>query len=104
MEIRYKEMYTHVLPAIESKKSEFEVYNYQTVTEEDIWNYCVTKKWRKEDIAMLPLHKVINDVLSISSAEFMTFEQIEKYKSSNWFKDINKEELQLLLNPKNTPE
>ena len=31
----------------------------------------------------------------------MTFEQIEKYKSSNWFKDINKEELQLLLNPKN---
>ena len=53
MENHYKEMFTHVLPAIESKKSEFEVYQYQTVTEEDIWKYCVTKKWRKKDIAML---------------------------------------------------
>ena len=40
-------------------------------------------------------------LLSISSAEFMTFEQIDNHKSSNWFSEINQEELQLLLNPRN---
>ena len=102
MEIRYEEMYTHVLPAIESKKSEFEVYQLPNSYRERYLELLCNEKMEKKRY-MLCCHfiKVINDVLSISSAEFMTFEQIEKYKSSNWFTDINKEELHLLLNPKN---
>ncbi|WP_313891741.1 post-transcriptional regulator [Psychrobacillus sp.] len=100
MEIRYEEIYTHVLPALESKKSEFEVYQYNTVTEKDIWKYCISKKWRKKDIAELALHQIVNDVMTISPAEFMTFEQIDQFKTSNWFSEINQEELQLLLNHK----
>lgn len=101
MEKTYEEIFTHVLPALESKKSEFEVYQYATVTEKDIWKYCVSKKWRKKDIASLPLYQIVNDVLSISPAEYMTYEQIDQFKTANWFSEINQEELQLLLNPKN---
>ncbi|WP_144511185.1 post-transcriptional regulator [Bacillus sp. FJAT-22090] len=101
MENVYEDIFTHVLPALESKKSEFEVYQYATVTERDIWKYCVEKKWRKIDISTLALHQIVNDVLSITSAEFMTYEQIDQFKTSNWFSEVNQEELQLLLNPKN---
>lgn len=100
MENTYEDIFTHVLPALESKKSEFEVYQYATVTVRDIWKYCVAKKWRKTDIGTLALHQIVNDVLSISPAEFMTYEQIDHFKTSNWFSEINQEELQLLLNPK----
>ncbi|QUG42208.1 hypothetical protein KD050_02640 [Psychrobacillus sp. INOP01] len=99
MENNYEAIFTHVLPAIESKRNEFVVYQYNTVTEKDIWKFCVTKKWRKKDIASLPLYQIINDILTISPAEFMTFEQIENQRTSNWFSEINQDELQLLLNP-----
>ncbi|TQR19220.1 post-transcriptional regulator [Psychrobacillus vulpis] len=104
MENTYEEIFKHVLPALESKKSEFEVYQYKTVSEKDIWNFCNTKKWRKKVVAEIPLHQIVNDILSISPAEYMTFEQIENFKTSNWFSEINQEELQLLLNHKNDDE
>jgi len=101
LENTYEDIFTHVLPALESKKSEFEVYQYDTVTEKDIWKYCVTKKWRKQNVLSLPLYQIVNDVLSISPAEYMTFEQIQNSRTSNWFSEINQEELHLLLNSKN---
>ena len=100
MENTFEDIFTHILPALESKKTEFEVYQYATVTESDIWKYCVTKKWRKKDIANLRLYQIVNDVLSVSPAEYMTYEQIGQFKTENWFSEINKDELQLLLNPK----
>lgn len=100
MKITYEEIFTHVLPVLESKKSEFEVYQYKTVSEKDIWSFCITKKWRKKNVPEIPLYQMVNDILSISPAEFMTFEQIENFKTSNWFSEINQEELQLLLNHK----
>ena len=99
MENNYDDIFTHVLPALESKRNEFVVYQYDTVTEKDIWKFCVTKKWRKKDIASLPLYQIINDILTISPAEFMTFEQIDNQRTSNWFAEINQDELQMLLNP-----
>lgn len=99
MENNYEDIFTHVLPAIESKRNEFVVYQYNTVTEMDIWKFCVTKKWKKKEISSLPLYQIINDILTISPAEFMTFEQIENQRTSNWFSEINHDELQLLLNP-----
>lgn len=99
MENNYEDIFAHVLPAIESKRNEFVIYQYDTVTEKDIWKYCVTKKWRKKDISSLPLYQIINDILTISPAEFMTFEQIDNQRKSNWFSEINHEELKMLLNP-----
>ncbi|MEI4769439.1 post-transcriptional regulator [Psychrobacillus sp. FJAT-51614] len=104
MKITYEEIYSHVLPALESKKTEFEVYQYKTVSEKDIWNFCITKKWRKKVVPEMALYQIVNDILSISPAEFMTFEQIEKFKTSNWFSEVNQEELQLLLNHKKHDE
>lgn len=95
----YHEIFTHVLPALESKRNEFVVYQYDTVTEQDIWKYCVTKKWRKKDVPSLPLYQIINDILTISPSEFMTFEHIENQRTANWFSEVSQDELQMLLNP-----
>ena len=96
---QFEQLYTHMLPAIDSKKNELHLYGYPMVTSEAIWTYCVQKKWRKKDILTMRMHEMAHDILHVSPAEFMTFTHIEEQRSSDWFSAINSEELQILLAP-----
>ena len=93
-------LFTHMLPALESKKNEFHFYGYTTMTKEDIWIYCVRKKWRKKDVSSMRTYEIANDILRILPAAFMTYTQIEAQRDSDWFSDLNSDELQILLSPK----
>ena len=99
MSVKYEELFQIVLPALESKIHEFRLYNYNSVKETDIWQYCINKKWRKRDILVMGVSEMVNDVLAVSPAQFMTHTQIEDFKTSNWFSDMNEGSLQELLNP-----
>jgi hypothetical protein len=101
MEGLFGQIYFHLLPAIESKKNEFHLYGYTMVTEEDIWTYCVRKVWRKKDVDSMHVHEITNGILRISPAAFMTYTQIEEQRDSDWFSDMNSDELQVLLGPQN---
>jgi hypothetical protein len=92
-------IYTKMLPALQSKKNEFHLYGYTTVTVEDIWIYCVRKLWRKKDVSKMRSYQITNDILQILPAAFMTYTQIEAQRNSDWFSDMNSEDLQILLNP-----
>ena len=97
MELQFEQIYTNMLPAIESKMTEFHLYGYTTVTEVDIWTYCVQKKWRNKDVSSMRTYEIANDILQLLPAAFMTFTQIEAQRSSDWFSDLNSDELQNLL-------
>ncbi|WP_342511146.1 post-transcriptional regulator [Sporosarcina sp. FSL K6-1522] len=99
MAVQFEHLFTKVRPAIESKRNEFQLYGYSTVTEEDIWAYCVKKKWRKKDIASMRVHEIVNGILQVLPAEYMTYSQIEEQRASDWFSDLNSAELQMLLAP-----
>ncbi|MBE1554600.1 post-transcriptional regulator [Sporosarcina limicola] len=99
MSIQFSKIFTHMLPAIESKKTEFHLFGYPTVTEEEIWAYCIQKKWRKKDISSMSVHEIVNGILRITPAEYMTYTQIEEQRNSDWFSDLNSDELQILLAP-----
>lgn len=104
MEIKHERLFDHVRPATESKKNEFYYYGYTTVTSADIWKYCVQKKWRKRDIPEMRIHELTNDIMELTPAEYMTYTQIEEQRGSDWFSDLNSDELQLLLSPKKKTE
>jgi hypothetical protein len=99
MTLQFEQLFIQVLPAVESKKNEFHLYGYSTVTEEEIWTYCIRKKWRKKDVNSMKLHEIVNSILQVTPAEFMTYTQIEEQRGSDWFSDLNSEELQILLSP-----
>lgn len=96
---QYEQLFSYMLPVIDSKKNEFHLYGYPTITNEDIWTFCVKKKWRKKDIAAMRKHEMVNEILQVTPAQFMMFTQIEEQRDSNWFSDLNSEELQILLSP-----
>lgn len=104
MSTSHGQLFIDMLPALISKKNEFHFYGYTTVTEEDIWIYCVRKTWRRKDVNSMRVHEIANDILRILPAAFMTFTQIEEQRSSDWFSDLNSDELQILLNPTKDPE
>lgn len=99
MSSAHGQLFDDMQPALVSKKNEFHMYGYTTVTEEDIWIYCVRKVWRKKDVSTLRVYEIANDILRILPAAFMTFTQIEEQRSSDWFSDLNSDELQTLLSP-----
>lgn len=99
MSIEYEEIFNHVLPALQSKRNEFIFYRYDSVTEKDIWNYCVKKKWRKKIVNEIPLHEIINGIMETTPSAYIAHSQVEEFRTANFFSDLNQEELQILLQP-----
>lgn len=100
MKRQHDKLFRHVFPALQTKMNEFKYYDYNAISIDDLWNYCIVKKWRKKQIEKLPLHEIVSTILNISPSEIVSHGQIQEFQSSNWFSDLNNDELQFLLNPK----
>ncbi len=61
-----------------SKAEEFRLLGYEHVTGEEIWE-CVSDKYHKH--GMPPLHKVVNDILSLKVTQFMNWMTLSIYKN-----------------------
>ncbi|MDF2934857.1 MAG: post-transcriptional regulator [Paenibacillaceae bacterium] len=60
-----------------SKAKEFRLIGYEHVTGEDIWD-CVNEKYKKNGDPAL--HKVVNDILSLKSTQFMNWMTLSVYR------------------------
>lgn len=97
MSMQYEQLFEKIRPAIDSKIAEFKYYQYDAITAEELWRYCVEKKWRKKKVEQLRLHEVISTIFAVSPSDIVSFNQVEFLQSNNWFEEVNNEELQLLL-------
>lgn len=61
----------------ESKAEEFGLLGYENVTAEDIWE-CVTQAYKE----IPPLHRLVNDILSLKPTKYMNYLMIQMYKNS----------------------
>jgi len=100
--MQYEQLFEKIRPAIDSKIAEFKYFRYDAITAEELWRYCVEKKWRKKKVEQLRLYEVIATIFSVSPSDIVSFNQVEFLQSDNWFEELNTEELQLLLGPVKT--
>ncbi|TVX94485.1 post-transcriptional regulator [Paenibacillus agilis] len=64
----------------QSKAEEFHLLGYEYVTDKDIWE-CVSARYKKE--ASEPaLHRIVNDILSLRTTQFMNYVTMAAYKGS----------------------
>jgi hypothetical protein len=59
-----------------SKAEELRLLGYEQLTGADVWA-CVSSKYKLE---LPPLHKLINDILSLKATGFMNWLMIQTYK------------------------
>ncbi len=98
--MKYELLFQEIHPALDSKVTELQLYDYQDITDEKLWEFCLQHIWKNKDVESLSLHKIVSDILKITGAQYMTMSHIETQKEEvDWFSDLNQEELQTLLEP-----
>ncbi|MGE7910086.1 post-transcriptional regulator [Lysinibacillus xylanilyticus] len=102
MSMQYEQLFEKIRPAIDSKMEEFKYYQYDAITAEELWRFCIEKKWRKKNIEQLRLYEIISTIFSVSPSDIVSFNQVEFLQSNDWFTDLNTEELKMLLGPVKT--
>ncbi|KEK26341.1 post-transcriptional regulator [Bacillus gaemokensis] len=68
---------------LESKVEEFQMIGYDRVTVQDIWKCLKVKKWKKIDHEVR-LYELVNDVLTLTTNEYMTYLTMEAYQAPLW--------------------
>lgn len=76
-EQRKREWYAQVAALCESKAEEFDLLGYENVTAEDVWE-CVTAAYKE----IPPLHRLVNDILSLKPTKYMNWLMLQMYKQS----------------------
>jgi hypothetical protein len=78
---RYDSFRVQVQPAMVSKLEEFHLLGYDSVTETELWEFLIKKKWKKaKDEAKL--HEIIQDILAVKVSDYISFATIESFKTA----------------------
>ena len=80
---------------LKSKLEEFEVYGYDKIQEQELWNFLTQKKWRKPN-ENIHLFQIVQDIFAVKVGEFMNFATVEAFKATDFSFD-NEDELRALL-------
>ena len=97
MEVPYESLYKKVQIILQSKLEEFRFYEYDAITIEQLWMYCIEKKWRKQVIEELPLHVVVSSIFSVKPSEILNYTQVKDLRSIDGMIELSTEELDELL-------
>ena len=100
MVVPYESLYRKVQIVLQSKLEEFQLYEYDAITIEQLWTYCVEKKWRKQVIEELPLHVVVSAIFSVTPSELLNYAQVKSLKEIGGMVELSEEELEALLGTK----
>jgi len=92
---RYEYFHTQVQPALASKLAEFRLLGYDSVTEKELWEFLIKKKWKKVKEEMR-LYELIQEILSVKVSDYISFATIEAYKTADFSFD-DEDELKELL-------
>lgn len=80
---------------LQSKLEEFSLLGYGHVSEQELWDFLLRKKWRKLSEPKL-LHEVVADIMSIKVGEFFNYATVEAFKEAEFSFD-DEDELRELL-------
>lgn len=106
MAIPYESLYQKVQMVLNNKMEEFRYFGYEAITKEDLWNYCIEKKWRKKEVDELRLHEVVATIFAVTSSELISYAQVKGLKEDPFQLEIPAEEMNHLfhLKPPNDKE
>lgn len=99
MSIVYKALFDQVQLVLQSKLEEFHHQQYTEITVEEIWNYCVLKKWKKRQVEDIPLYEVVATIFELHPSEIISHAHIKELHNTSLNIGLDLEELNMLLKP-----
>lgn len=92
----YDQYRKQVRAVLESKLEEFRLLNYDHITEQELWDYLLAKKWRKGK-ETIHLYEIVNDIFSLKVSDFITYATVQHLQSPDFFSEEGLEGLNDLL-------
>lgn len=92
----YDRFRENVFPALLSKVEEFELYGYDKVNENDLWQFLTRKVWKRASEEK-QLHEIVSDIMNVKVGDYMNYATVEAFKSPSWFEGEGKDVLEKLL-------
>ncbi|MEK4386643.1 post-transcriptional regulator [Solibacillus sp. FSL W7-1464] len=99
MQIPFFSLYENVQLILTNKIEEFHYYGYDSITEQDLWKYCIDKVWRKRDVQNMRLHELTAGIFGATASEVLSYMQIKDFKRNEMNLRLSNEELQTLFHP-----
>jgi len=98
VEISINNIFLHVLPVLQLKLDEFyAIYNYQEITEEELWEYCLKYKFKNDNVEKQSINRIVKVIFNISILEIIYYKQILDDCSQNYHGKLTEEEINFLL-------
>ena len=95
--IPYASLYEKVQIILKNKIEEFHYFGYNSITEQELWEYCINKTWRKRDIQSLRLYELTSGILNVSASEIINYLQVNGLKQNLFEVEISNDELSNLF-------
>ena len=76
-----EELYQKLLPVFEVKKRLLSITKYQSITNIDIWNYLIKKKWLNSHNLML--QEIVNDIITVEPEKVLNIMEEYNEKEKN---------------------
>ncbi|MBA9025697.1 MULTISPECIES: post-transcriptional regulator [Bacillaceae] len=92
----YQRYFIKVKPVLRNKVEELRLFGLDEVNENELWGCLVSKRWKKPE-PDIHIHEIVQDILTLSSNQYMTYKMIEAYTAPNLFEELSSEELKELL-------
>lgn len=99
MQIPFSELYEKVQLVLTNKIEEFHHYGYNSITEQDLWKYCIDKIWRKQDVQSLRIHELTAGIFSATASAVLNYMQMSDFKQMELNSQITEDEIQFLFQP-----
>ncbi|WAA10268.1 post-transcriptional regulator [Fervidibacillus albus] len=92
----YEKFRDQVRVVLESKLEEFQLLNYTHVTEQALWDYLLSKKWKygKKEIH---LHEIVKDIYAIKVSDYISYATVQQLQAPDIFSEEGMDELYRLL-------
>ena len=75
--ISIKNIFLHVLPVLQLKLEElYTLYNYQEITIEELWDYCLKYKFENNPIEKQPIHRIVKVIFNVSVLEIKDYKKV----------------------------
>ena len=99
LSIVHKPLFDQVQLVLQSKLDDFKMQRYTEITMEEMWNYCIKKKWKKRQVEDIPIYEIVATIYSLTPSEIVSQAHINELYKTDLNLGINLEELNLLLKP-----
>ena len=91
----YHHFRSQVKPALWSKLDEFRLLGYDAISEEELWEFLIRKKWKKVKEEG-KLHEIIQDIFSIKVSDYLSYRTIETFRTTEFSMDSEEDWKELL--------